>query len=286
MKKSIWILSLVVVVLLASCGKQEDVVRIKTSYGEMVAILYDETPLHKKNFLKLIDSTKYYDSTLFHRVMEGFMIQGGDPDSKHAQPGQPLGQGGPGYEIPAEIDTNFYHVKGALAAARLSDQQNPEKKSSGSQFYIVLGTKVTEAMQKIDQQKLSMGLQQMYMSQQFQPMFDSLDAIRQTGNMEAFNEAVFATVPRVEKVIGSSVQMYVPEAKLKAYSTVGGVPFLDGNYTVFGQVVGGLDVIDKIAAVQKDQANRPLEDIRMTVTHEKMSRSKIEKEFGYKFPSK
>lgn len=284
MKNSIWILLFVVV--LSSCGSQEDVVRIKTSYGEMIAVLYDQTPLHKKNFLKLIDSAKYYDSTLFHRVMEGFMIQGGDPDSKHAQPGQPLGHGGPGYEIPAEIDTNLYHVKGALAAARLSDMQNPEKKSSGSQFYIVLGTKMSEEMQKVDQQKLSMGLQQMFQSGQYAPMFDSLEMIRQAGSMEEFNKAVFATVPRVEKATGASVSMYVPEEKLKAYSTIGGVPFLDGEYTIFGQVISGLDVIDKIAAVQKDPQNRPYEDIRMTITHEKMSRSKIEKDYNFKFPEK
>ena len=286
MKNTSWILTLVVALLLTACGggKQEDVVTIKTSYGDMVAILYDQTPKHKENFLKLVDQ-KYYDSTLFHRVIEGFMIQGGDPDSKKAQAGQPLGQGGPNYTIPAEINPTLYHEKGALAAARMGDQQNPEKASSGSQFYIVQGSIIPEDQQKIDQQKLQTGLQQMYQTGQYKPLFDSLEMIYSQGDMAAYQTKVASLVPRIEKATGSPITIDVPADKLKIYSTIGGVPFLDGSYTVFGKVVKGLDVIDKIAAVQKGYADRPAEDIRMTVTRSKMSRSAIEKDFGYKFPA-
>lgn len=288
MKKTIWVSAFIVLSFLTQCdAQQEEVVTIKTAYGDMVAILYDQTPKHKENFLKLIDR-KYYDSLLFHRVIEGFMIQGGDPESKKAPAEQPLGKGGPGYTIPAEIDSSLYHVKGALSAARLSDQQNPKKESSGSQFYIVQGTKIPEAIQKIDQQKLSAGLQSMYQSGQYQPLFDSLDAMQQSGDMTLFENTLLKLAPRVEKITGMKVTMNVSPAKLKAYSEIGGAPFLDGGYTVFGQVISGLDVIDKIAAIEttgKGYSDRPVEDVRMTITHKKMSRSKIEKEYGYKFPA-
>lgn len=288
MKKSIWVSAFIILAFLTQCdAQQEEVVTIKTSYGDMVAILYDQTPKHKENFLKLIDQ-KYYDSTLFHRVIAGFMIQGGDPDSKKATPNQPLGQGGPGYNIPAEIDSSLYHVKGALSAARLSDVQNPKKESSGSQFYIVQGSKVPEAMQKIDQQKLSAALQTMYQSGEYVAMFDSLNIVQQSGDMELFEKTLLALAPRAEKATGLKVTMDVPPEKLKAYSEIGGAPFLDGGYTIFGQVISGLDVIDKIAAIEttgKGYMDRPVTDIPMTITHKKMSRSKIEKEYGYKFPA-
>lgn len=283
MKKSLILFSLFVVTLLSGCGEQEDVVTIKTSYGEMVAILYDETPKHKANFLKLIDE-KYYDSLLFHRVMQGFMIQGGDPDSKKAQPGQMLGQGGPGYTVPAEFNPDLYHEKGALAAARLSDQQNPEKASSGSQFYIVQGTPIPEDQLKIDQAKLQKAMQQMYQTGRYKPMFDSLQMIYQMNDMDLYMATITKMVPRIEQATGSVVRIDIPAEKLKKYSTIGGVPSLDGGYTVFGQVIKGLDVLDKIAAVQTDYNNRPAEDVRMTITKKKMSRSAIEKEYGYKFP--
>ncbi len=284
MKKSIGLLTLFVATMFIGCGGEEDVITIKTSYGDMVAILYDQTPKHKENFLKLIDQ-KYYDSTLFHRVIEGFMIQGGDPDSKKAQPNQPLGQGGPGYTVPAEFDANLYHEKGAIAAARLGDQQNPEKASSGSQFYIVQGTIIPEAQMKTDQQKIQRSLQQMFQTGRYKPFFDSLEAIYNTGDMQAYQKAITDAVPRIEKATGNVLRIEVPEEKLKKYTTLGGVPFLDGGYTVFGQVIKGLDVIDKIAAVEKGPGDRPAQDVRMTITKKKMSRSAIEKEYGYKFPA-
>jgi len=190
-----------------SKGKQT-MVLIHTSYGNMKAVLYNETPQHRDNFIKLAKEG-YFNGTLFHRVIDGFMIQGGDPLSKNAPKGQMLGNGGPSYTIPAEFNKDLIHQKGALAAAR---DNNPQKASSGSQFYIVQGKQVSSQM-----------LMQM------------------------------------------SKNHYTAEQK-HIYETVGGTPFLDNEYTVFGQVIEGLDIIDKIASVQKDRNDRPLEDIPMTIT--------------------
>ncbi|MEQ8706939.1 MAG: peptidylprolyl isomerase [Phaeodactylibacter sp.] len=184
---------------------------ISTEYGDMKVRLYNSTPKHRDNFIKLANEG-FYDSLLFHRVIENFMIQGGDPDSKNAGPNQMLGQGGPGYTLPAEIGK--VHFKGALAAARLGDRQNPQRNSSGSQFYIVDGQPLTE---------------------------ENIQNLEQNFN-----------------------KTYTPEQRQR-YLEKGGSPVLDGEYTVFGEVVEGIDVIDKIAAVPTGQANRPARDVRMTV---------------------
>lgn len=183
-------------------------VLIKTSKGNIKIALYNETPQHRDNFIKLVKEG-YYDGVLFHRIIQGFMVQTGDPDSKNAKPGQMLGNGGPDYRIPAEINPNIIHRRGAVAAAR---DNNPQKASSGSQFYIVDGTVYPEA------QLVSM-------------------------------------MSRYGKTL-------TPE-QLKAYTTVGGAPWLDGDYTVFGQVLTGMEVVDKIAAQQKDRNDRPLEDVKI-----------------------
>ncbi len=189
----------------------EHQVKISTSYGDMIVKLYNETPLHRDNFLKLTKE-KFFDSLLFHRVIKGFMIQGGDPQSKNASPSQMLGGGDNGYTIPAEFSPKLYHKKGALAAART---ENPEKKSSGCQFYIVQGKPLSDA---------------------------ELDMIQQRNNIT-----------------------YTAEQR-NTYKTAGGTAFLDMNYTVFGEVVSGLDVLDKIAAVQTQPGDRPTQDVRMKIT--------------------
>ena len=197
---------------------------ISTEYGDITVGLYADTPGHKENFLKLVKES-YYDSLLFHRVINGFMIQCGDPDSKGAAKGAPLGRGGPGYTIPAEILPNRIHKKGALAAARQGDQVNPQKASSGSQFYIVQG----------------------------KPMSDS-----------QLNQLV----EQRKRKTKSDTSAYTDE-QLELYRTIGGTPHLDGAYTVFGEVVEGLDVIDSIALQTVDRRNRPLEDIVMTMKIER-----------------
>lgn len=188
--------------------------KISTRFGDMTIVLYDETPKHRDNFIKLVQDG-FYNGTLFHRVIQNFMIQGGDPNSVGAPPDMRLGNGGPGYTIEAEILPEFIHKKGALSAARLGDQMNPEKRSSGSQFYIVQGQPVTA--QQLNQ-----------MSQR-------------TG--------AFYTADQIE-----------------TYKKVGGTPFLDNQYTVFGEVIDGLEVIDMIAAVKTQPGDRPVEDVEMKIT--------------------
>ena len=186
-------------------------VEITTPYGRMLVELSDRTPQHRDNFLKLVGEG-FYEDLLFHRVIDGFMLQGGDPESREAGPDARLGSGGPGYTVPAEFVPELAHVKGALAAARQGDQVNPTKASSGSQFYIVSGRAVDEA---------------------------DLD--------------------RMEAVKGLR---YTPDTRA-AYLEHGGVPFLDAEYTVFGRVVEGFDVIDKIAAAKTRPGDRPAEDVTM-----------------------
>lgn len=189
-------------------------VKIETSYGDIVVKLYNETPKHRDNFLKLVKEGTY-DGVLFHRVIQNFMIQGGDPNSRNAKKGEMLGNGELGYTLPAEFVPSLYHKKGALAAARQADQVNPEKRSSSCQFYIVQG-------EKWDAEKLK----------------------------------------RVETSMGKSFT----KEQAEVYATLGGTPFLDGDYTVFGEVVEGLEVVDKIAAVACGPMNRPLEDVKMKMT--------------------
>lgn len=271
-------------VILAGCAqKRATVATIKTGYGDMVAVLYDDTPKHKENFIKLAKS-HFYDSTLFHRVIDGFMIQGGDPDSKKAAPGTMLGRGGPGYTLDAEILPKYFHEKGALSAARLPDVQNPKKASNGSQFYIVQGRVLGTDEMTLDQAKYDQALRKFFENPANKGAFDSLGAAYQSGNEEEFRRIFLALRPRVVKETGMDVSQTVPEEKLKAYSTAGGAPTLDGNYTVFGKVVKGLEVIDKIARVAKDASDRPTQDVPMTVTVEELSEKEIKKKYGYQLP--
>jgi len=195
--------------MLFSCGEKRTKALISTNLGDITIELYDETPQHRDNFVKLANDG-FYNETLFHRVIKEFMIQGGDPDSKGAAPGVRLGSGGPGYTVPAEILPQFFHKKGAVAAARLGDGANPEKNSSGCQFYIVHG--------------------------------------------KAFSDSELDRMKNLN------------EERTKTYKEIGGTPFLDDNYTVFGEVVSGMDVLDKIAAVQTQPGDRPVEDVKMTVS--------------------
>lgn len=237
---------------------------VKTEFGDIKIELYDETPLHRDNFIKLAEEG-FFDGLLFHRVIENFMIQGGDPDSKNAKPGKRLGGGGPDYKIPAEFNPNFFHRKGALAAARESDQVNPEKKSSGSQFYIVQGEVFSRGKLDTIEMKMNQGLQQQIMRKCFSEAKDTLTKFRKEGNEEGFNLFVADLREKADSAFQNADKKVIPAERKEVYSTVGGYPSLDENYTVFGQVVEGLEVIDKIAAVETDKANRPLQDVKMEI---------------------
>ncbi|MFH0999691.1 MAG: peptidylprolyl isomerase [Bacteroidota bacterium] len=239
-------------------------VLISTGYGDITIELFNETPLHRDNFIKLAKEG-FYDSLLFHRVINHFMIQGGDPESRGAESGKRLGSGGPGYQIPAEINPKFYHKKGALAAARTGDQANPERKSSGSQFYIVKGTVFTPG--KLDSTEIQMnyGLQQNIMRKCFTPFQEELNKFRQAGDQDGFNKRVAEIRAVADSVYRVSEKITIPAERKKDYTTIGGYPSLDGAYTVFGQVIEGLDVVDKIAAVQTAPGDRPVKDVVMKI---------------------
>lgn len=292
MMKKVLILLLSVLCLVSGCAQKDDkydyLITIKTRHGDMVAILYDETPKHKANFIKLVKE-KFYDSLLFHRVIENFMIQGGDPNSKNSDSLQPLGTGGPGYTLEPEFNSNLFHEKGALSAARLPDNQNPTKASSGSQFYIVQGSVVKESdveYMKVDQTKLSSVFRKFMMNPANKTAVDTLNQIYQTGDMGAYQKQIFDYIPRIEKESGLKILKELSPEKIKAYTTVGGSPHLDDEYTVFGKVIKGLDVLDKIAAVPTVANDRPYQDVRMIITVEEMPRRKIEKEYGYQYPER
>ncbi len=252
-------------ILLTFCDEPEKKVLVKTPYGNMKIKLYNDTPQHKENFLKLVEEG-FYDDLLFHRVIEGFMIQGGDPESKDAEKGARLGSGGPGYTIPAEITfPRHFHKKGALAAARQGDQVNPERESSGSQFYIVQGETFT--IGKLDTMEMQMSKRalQSRMFEKITPFQDSLMAMRQRGDRENFEALIAQLEEEAKAELGDSAEFKFPEEVREAYTTIGGTPMLDNTYTVFGEVEEGLDVIDSIAKVNTDQMDRPLEDIEMTM---------------------
>ena len=209
-------------------SKKEYLVTITTGFGTMHAILHDQTPKHKANFIALAD-TGFYNGTLFHRIIGDFMIQGGDPQSKKARAGQTLGDGDVGYQVPAEFDGKLFHKKGALAAAR---DNNPAKASSGCQFYVVQGKKFSDDELAVQEKRAA------------RPLTDAQEQV---------------------------------------YKTLGGTPHLDGSYTVFGEVIKGLEVLDTIAKQPRDNRDRPQKDIAMQVKVEKMGKKKIAKLYGYVF---
>ena len=210
-------------------SKKDFLVTISTNEGRMYLILYEQTPKHKENFIKLA-KTGFYDSLLFHRVIKDFMIQGGDPKSKEAKQGEMLGMGDIGYRVPAEFQPELFHKKGVLAAAR---DNNPEKASSGCQFYIVQGKTLTDPeLSQIERQK----------------------------------------------------NITIPENQKEIYRKIGGTPFLDQNYTVFGEVINGIELIDKIAQTPTDGRDRPLKDVKFAVKVEELKKKKITKMFGYVYP--
>ena len=234
-------------------------VRIQTMLGDIVVRLFDETPLHRDNFVKLVKEG-YYDGTLFHRVIKDFMVQGGDPDSKGAPAGKMLGMGGPGYTIEAEIKDSLFHKRGALAAARQGDQVNPERRSSGSQFYIVWGQVYSEGQLRQFSNQLRM--------QRVQNAFNALAAehrseimqMRKERNRAGLQELQDELVAEAEKRVGS---VGLSDEQIQVYSTVGGTPHLDGQYTVFGEVEEGLDVVEMIQGTATGRGDRPVDDIEM-----------------------
>ncbi len=277
------LITLIISAILVSCGKPEDyLVIIKTEYGDMTLALFDETPLHKANFIKLAQEGAY-DSTIFHRVIENFMIQGGDVNRKEGATGSIS------YTVPAEIQEKvsgkFMHTKGALAAARLGDSRNPKKASSGCQFYIVDGTTFDREAMNIDQGKLNTSFRKLLTDPKFSYLNDSIQAIiGRGGRNKEINDFVLNQKSLVEEHLNISVTLDFTEEQLNAYSSGdGGSPHLDGGYTVFGRVVEGMEVIDKIAAVQKN-GEKPVDKVGMVVELKPITKKELRKKYKELFP--
>ncbi|MFA6831538.1 MAG: peptidylprolyl isomerase [Bacteroidaceae bacterium] len=238
-------------------------IRLETTRGNVIIKLYDETPLHRDNFIKLIEN-KTYEGTLFHRVINNFMIQAGDPESREAKPGQMLGSGDVGYTIPAEIDfPRHYHRRGTLAAARQGDQVNPERNSSGCQFYIITGTVYSkEMLSSMEEQRNMKQVRRLY-DLQMSKYKDLFKKMRMSNDFDGVADLEQKIMEISEAKADSMPDFKFTPEQIQDYTTVGGTPHLDGEYTVFGEVVEGMDVIDSIQKVETDRNDRPKEDIRI-----------------------
>ena len=257
---------LILIATMEACSttkNMEPKIRMQTTYGDITVKLYNETPLHRDNFLKLVNSG-FYNGVLFHRVIADFMIQGGDPDSKAASPTDSLGNGDAGYTIPAEFKTpTLFHKKGALAAARMGDAENPLKASSGCQFYIVEGKTFSDA--ELDNMQTNKLRQQE--NALFQEILktknDEVKKYRLERNQEKLDQLRDSILLEVKNKISADSTYKFSDKQRTIYKTLGGTPHLDGNYTVFGEVTEGIEVVEKISKTRTGRMDRPIEDIRI-----------------------
>lgn len=264
----------------SSCtqAQNEKKVLIKTTQGDIKIKLYNETPKHRDNFIKLVEK-KFYDSLLFHRVIKDFMIQAGDPKSKNAKSTDMLGSTGPGYSVPAEINPKFFHKKGVLSAARRPDQVNPKRESSGSQFYIVQGKKINDnELNMMEQQVQNQGKRKLFAEYMKRPknanirtqvnslqmkLRQSADSLERVNAQKELNQLGEEVGKLVEDEYEKGTPFKFTEEQKNAYKTIGGAPHLDGTYSIFGEVIEGLDIIDKICNMPTASGDRPIDDIRI-----------------------
>ena len=237
--------------------------KIKTTEGDIIIRLYDETPKHRDNFLKLAKEG-YFNGTLFHRVIKDFMIQGGDPDSKNAPKGKMLGTGGPDYTIPAEfVYPQYFHKRGALSAARTGDEVNPEKESSGSQFYIVWGKTFKPAELKQMEHQMAMQQEQQVFNQLTREHHEEIMNLRRNRDRVGLQELQDKLIELTKTTCKQQGKPAFTEEQIEVYTNVGGTPFLDNQYTVFGEVEEGLDIVERIQNCDTDRNDRPTEDVKI-----------------------
>lgn len=237
--------------------------KIKTTEGNIIIRLYDETPKHRDNFLKLAKEW-YFNGTLFHRVIKDFMIQGGDPDSKNAPKGKMLGTGGPDYTIPAEfVYPQYFHKRGALSAARTGDEVNPEKESSGSQFYIVWGKTFKPAELKQMEHQMAMQQEQQVFNQLTREHHEEIMNLRRNRDRVGLQELQDKLIEQTKITCKQQGKPSFTEEQIEVYTNIGGTPFLDNQYTVFGEVEEGLDIVERIQNCDTDRNDRPTEDVKI-----------------------
>lgn len=271
MKKTTVVLLTILICGFAACKQdkkakdmsEETKLKIETTAGDIVVKLYNETPQHRDNFIKLAEDGTY-EGTLFHRVIKDFMIQAGDPESKNAPKGKMLGAGDVGYTVPAEfVYPKYFHKKGALSAARQGDNVNPQKASSGCQFYIVTG--------KVYNDSTLLGMEEQMNQRRFNNLFNELASkhakeiykMRKANDQDGLMDLQDTLIAQVEKQLAGQPEFRFTPEQVKAYTTVGGTPHLDGDYTVFGEVLEGMDVVEKIQRVKTDRNDRPEEDVKI-----------------------
>ena len=272
MKQNFWILLIILACSAVACksGQKKDgnmeketVLKIETSMGDIKVKLYNETPKHRDNFIKLAkDGT--YNGTLFHRVIKDFMVQAGDPESKNAPKGKMLGSGDVGYTVPAEfVYPKYFHKKGALSAARQGDEVNPKKESSGCQFYIVTGKVFNDStLLNMEQQKNQNKVTEAFnaLAQKHMKEIYKMRKANDQDGLYALQDTLFI---QAEAEAAKQPDFHFTPEQIKAYTTVGGTPHLDGEYTVFGEVVEDMDIVDKIQQVKTDRSDRPEEDVKI-----------------------
>lgn len=270
MKRNLIVLLTILLCTLTGCksGQKKDgnmeketKLKIETSAGDVIVKLYNETPKHRDNFIKLAENGTY-EGTLFHRVIKDFMIQAGDPESKNAPKGKMLGSGDVGYTIPAEfVYPKYFHKKGVLSAARQGDNVNPEKASSGCQFYIVTGKAYSDSTLLGMEQQMNQGRLNNAFNALANKYTKEIYKLRKANDQEGLMNLQDSLIAQAEAQVAGEPEIRFTPEQVKAYTTVGGTPHLDGEYTVFGEVVEGMEVVDKIQKVKTDRSDRPEEDV-------------------------
>ncbi len=263
--------------LIFSCKSEKDhLIKIQTRHGDMYAILFDETPKHKQNFIDLAESGRF-DSTEFHRIIPEFMIQGGDVFGKEMLPKEEW------YTIPSEIIPGFIHSKGMIAAARQGNNVNPDKNSSGTQFYIVQGKVYSREELVTDMKLLSETFFKYIQLSSNIELKETYSRLYEEQKFDSLNKLLLEEKQNLESFYGVNLEKSMTNEQIEAYTTQGGAPHLDDEYTVFGKVVKGLEVIDKIAKEKTGRSDKPLEPVFMKVTVEELPKAKITKEYGYSY---
>jgi len=264
-------------ILSSGCASEKDyLITIETRHGNMYAVLFDDTPRHKQNFLDLAESNRY-DSTEFQRVIENFMIQGGDVFTKENIPQDQQ------YTVPAEIHEDRIHAKGNIAAARQGDNINPERRSSGTQFYIIKGRVYDRDELTTDMRRLQESFMRYTQLESNKDLRENYKKLYELGDFDGINQLMLSHKEEMERFFNTNLDKKLTPHQIEKYTSIGGTPHLDNAYTVFGRVVEGLDVLDKIAAEPTDRADRPIEPVYMKVRVDKIAKSRITKDYGYEY---